>query len=309
MKITRVMRFFQSGWRVRILLALSVVVGPWESVGQDILQKSVKVDGKNIAYYVLQPADPVSGILLLLPGRGENPKSVFKKTSLPGVLSAKGYMTIVPNLKYAMFADEVITKQLSEILKIESESRPSAGLVIGGFSAGGSVALSYAEHLVAQGASASLKSVFVIDPPLDLQRVYASSRRMRRYNCTTVQADAQQTIDFLDKTLGGSPDDQYNNYVSNSPYMASEADGGNAKWLKTVPLRLYSEPDVDFVKERHCEEIEHEDLNAGDLERLSKQLRMAGNDHCEYVATKGRGYHTWNIAEPEELSTWIDQFK
>ncbi len=311
MRLNGMTRFVQSigGWGVRALLVLLVAFVPWDSEGQDILQKSIKVDGKSISYYVLQPADPVSGILLLLPGRGENPKSVFKKTSLPEVLNAKGYMTIVPNLKYAMFADDMIKKQLSEILRVESESRPSAGLVVGGFSAGGSVALSYAEHLVAQGASASLKSVFVIDPPLDLQRVYASSRKMRRYSCTTVQSDAQQAIDFLDKTLGGSPDDQYNNYVSNSPYMASEADGGNAKWLKKIPVRLYAEPDIDFVKERHCTEIEREDLNAGDLERLSKYLRMSGNDHCEYVATKGRGYHTWNIAEPEELSAWIEKFK
>ncbi|MBL7852358.1 MAG: hypothetical protein JNN04_15750 [Cyclobacteriaceae bacterium] len=275
--------------------------------GQEIVQKSLKVDGKSVSYQVLQPAGDISGILLLLPGKGENPKAVFKKTSLPEKLSGKGYMTIVPNLKYALFADELIRKQLEEILKAETEGRPTAGVAIGGFSAGGAVALSYAEYRIAQG-STNIRSVFVIDPPLDLQRLYATSRKTRRFNCPSVASEGQQTIDYLDKALGGSPDDQYNNYVTSSPYMASEADGGNAKWLKQVPVRLYTEPDIEFVKERHCVEMEPQDLNSSDLERLYKHLKKSGNDHCELVTTKGRGYHTWNIADADELSAWIMKF-
>jgi len=289
------------------ILLLFLLTGSF-AFAQDVVQKSIKVDGKSVNYSVLQPSGDVSGILLLFPGKGESPKGVFKKTALPEKLMAKGYLTIVPNLKYALFADEMIRKQLGEILKTETESRPSAGLAIGGFSAGGAVAMSYAEYLVSQGGASNLKSVFVIDPPLDLQRLYATSRKMRRFNCPSVASDAQQTIDYLDKTLGGSPDDQYNNYVVNSPYMASEADGGNAKWLKQIPIRLYTEPDIDFAKERHCAEMEIQDLNAGDLEKLQKHLRRAGNDRCELISTKGRDFHSWNIADPEELAAWVVKF-
>ncbi len=291
-----------------LLLFSCILVSGDRAFGQDVVQKTFKLDGKSFNYYVLQPGDSIKGILLLFPGKGESPKAVFKKTSLPEKLVTKGYMTIVPNLKYALFADELIRKQLSEIVRVESENRHlTQGLAIGGFSAGGSVAVSFAAYLASQGVS-NLKSVFAIDPPLDLQRVYASSRRMRRYTCPSVQAEGQGTIDYLDKALGGSPDDQYANYVTFSPFMASESDGGNAKWLKQVPVRLYAEPDIDFVKERHCTEMEPEDLNARDLEKLSKQLKYSGNDRCEYVVTKGRGYHTWNIAEPAELSAWIVKF-
>lgn len=274
---------------------------------QEVVQKSIKVDGKSVSYSVLQPTGSASkGILLLFPGKGENPKSVFKKTTLPGILAAQGYTTIVPNLKYALFADDLAKIQISTILKTEGEGL-SVPLVIGGFSAGGAVALSYAEHIVSQGPN-YLKSVFAIDPPLDLQRLYASSRLMRRYNCPSVQSEAQGNIDYLDKAMGGSPDDQYANYVANSPYMASEADGGNAKWLRQIPIRLYSEPDVDFVKQRHCAEIERTDLNVGDLEKLAKDLKKSGNSACELVVTKDRGYHSWDIADPEELASWIAKF-
>lgn len=273
--------------------------------GQEVVQKSLKLEGKSISYIVIQPTSDVSGILLLFPGKGESPKGVVKKTLLPEKLAGKGYVTIVPNLKYALFADDLYRKQLSEILRVETENRTVPGVVIGGFSAGGAVALSYAEYLVAQGGGMTVKSVFVIDPPIDLQRLYASSRKLRRYNCTAVQAEGQYAIDYLDRALGGSPDDQYSNYLMFSPYLANEQDGGNARWLKQVPIRLYTEPDIDFVKERLCAEYELQDLNAGDLENLNKLLRRMGNDRCELIVTKERGYHSWNIAEPEELASWI----
>lgn len=296
--------------RLKFLLALFCLSALSEiALGQNVVQKTFKLDGKNFGYQTLQPTDSIKGILVLIPGKGENPKSVFRKTLIPTLVSAKGYLTVVPDLKYALFADDLIRKQISEILRIESDGiLPAPRLAIGGFSAGGSVALSFAEYLVSESAAANLKSVFVIDPPLDLQRVYASSRRMRKYECSSVQAEGQGTIDYLDKVLGGSPDDQYTNYLTHSPFMASESDGGNAKWLKQIPTRLYAEPDIDYVKERHCSEMELEDLNARDLEKLSKRLKALGNDNCEYLTTKGRGYHTWNIAEPAELSEWIVKF-
>ena len=287
---------------IMFLLTISLVQG------QDVVQKSLKVDGKSINYHVLQPAGDISGILLLFPGKGESSKSVFKKTSIPEKLATMGYMTIVPNLKYTLFADELARRQLEEILKTETENNSSAGLALGGFSVGGAVAISYAEYLVSQKGATNLKSVFAIDPPLDFQRLYASSRKMRRYSCSTVQADAQHFIDYLDKAMGGSPDDQYNNYVSFSPYMASEADGGNARYLKDLAVRLYTEPDIEFVKERNCAEMEPQDLNSGDLERLFKALKRSGNDRCELITTKDRGYHSWNIADPEELAAWVTKF-
>lgn len=296
MKPSRSRPFWEIGL---ILLLLCDLV----AYAQD--QKSLKVDGKGITYTVLQPTGDISGVLLLLPGKGENAKSVLKKTSLPEILGTKGFVTIVPNLKYNLFADEVARKQLSQILATEATARSVQRLFIGGFSAGGSVAMSFAEYLISQGGEISVTGIFVIDPPLDLQRLYGTSRKMRKYECSSAQEEGQQTIDMLDRVLGGSPYDEYNHYLSNSPFMASEPDGGNARWLKQVPVRLYSEPDIAFVKERYCAEFEEQDLNVNDLEKLNKLLTKMGNDRCELIITKGRGYHTWNIADPEELAAWI----
>ncbi len=296
-------RFFRGA----LLLVCSGFLGHQQASGQEAVQKTIKVDGKSVSYSLIESSGPTSGILLLFPGKGESPKAVFKRTSIPATLRSHGYTTVIPDLKYALFADELTKKQLQEILKVEGEARANPNLVIGGFSAGGAVAMSYAEYLISQGVESKLKGLFVIDPPIDLQRLYATSRKMRKYDCSSVQTEGQESIDFLNKALGGSPDDQYNNYVAHSPFMASEADGGNARWLKGIPVRLYTEPDLDYVKNKYCSEIEEQDLNARDLEKLSKELKKSGNDHCELIVTKGRGYHSWNIADPVELASWVQK--
>jgi hypothetical protein len=110
---------------------------------------------------------------------------------------------------------------------------------------------------------------------------------------------------YLDKVMGGSPADKRENYVALSPFLASEAAGGNAKRLKDIPIRLYTEPDIDLVKNRYCKELMLADLNVTDLEKLQQVLKESGNGNCELIVTKDRGYHSWNIAEPRDLASWI----
>ena len=75
--------------------------------------------------------------------------------------------------------------------------------------------------------------------------------------------------------------------------------------LKRIPIRLYIEPDINFVRYRFCHELTMENLNVTDLEKLNKVLIKSGNKNCEYIVTQGRGYHSWNIIEPNELADWI----
>jgi hypothetical protein len=277
------------------------------AIAQNVTRKTLRVDNKNCSYYLLEPTIPMRGILLLLPGRGESAKEVFKKTELPTLLKAKGYMTIVPELPYSLFANELIKKQIREIVKTHAGTG-NPTLSLGGFSAGGSVAVSYAEYLLSLDSATNLKNIFVIDPPLDLERLYAASERFMEYNCNIMRDEGLQMSTYLDKVLGGSPKDKHENYLALSPFIATESDGGNAKRLKNIPIRLYTEPDLGLVQNRYCKELTLEDLNVTDLENLRRVLKMSGNTNCEYVVTKDRGYHSWNIAEPRDLVAWIVRF-
>ena len=278
------------------------------AAAQNIIKGSIELNIEVCTYFTLQPKEHIKGIVLLLPGRGESPKQVFKNTKLPTVLAAKGYLTLVPELQYSLFADKKIKSQIAELLKTQSVKHNliNPTLIIGGFSAGGAVAISYAEFLLSDDTTINLKAIFAIDPPLDLERLYAAAERLIKYNCgNLIQRDGTVTKDYLDKAFGGSPTLKPETYLEHSPFAANSSDGGNAKWLRNIPIRLYTEPDLQFVQKKYCKELRIEDLNAGDLEKLNRLLLKIGNRRSEYITTTGKGYHTWNIADPDELVDWI----
>jgi len=274
-------------------------------LGQNSEKRTYSFLGKTRVYYVLQPTDRVKGIFLLFPGKGEKANELFAKTKLPEVLKSQGYVTIIPELEYALFVNESLQKQIKEIIRIENGKVRTQNLSLGGFSAGGSVALSFAEHLLRLDSTWNLRSVFVIDPPIDLHRIYISSQQLMKYKCKDIiYREGAETKAYLDRTLG-SPQDSLQNYIGFSPFLSSQPDGGNANVLKRIPIRLYTEPDLNFVRYRFCPDLTMENLNVTDLEKLNNVLIKGGNKNCEYIVTQGRGYHSWNIIEPNELAGWI----
>ena len=62
----------------------------------------MKKRNESFTYYVLKPQTKVVGILVLLHCSGENPKSIFRKTSLPRIMSNKGFLIIAPELQSSL---------------------------------------------------------------------------------------------------------------------------------------------------------------------------------------------------------------
>ena len=277
-------------------------------IGQNITKNTIQPDNEICTYFTIQPKERITGIVLLLPGRGESPRQVFRNTSLPKILAAKGYLIVMPVLSYSLFADKKIKSQITQVIRAEiiKNNLNKPNLFLGGFSAGGSVALSYAEYLLSSDTATSLKGIFVIDPPIDLERLYLSAERMLNYNCgELIYKEATITKHYLDQAFGGSPSLNPEKYLAISPYSANSPDGGNAKWLKNIAIRLYSEPDLQFVQKKYCEELRFEDINAFDLESLKAFLLKIGNRKSEYIKTAGKGFHSWNIIDPDELTNWM----
>ena len=107
------------------------------------------------------------------------------------------------------------------------------------------------------------------------------------------------------RTLNGSPVERPDQYLKYSAFSADAPDGGNAKLLKSIPVRLYSEPDLGFVRNTYCDKLQYEDINVFDLEKLSKFLVSIGNNQAEYIITTDKGFHSWNILDPIDCVNWI----
>lgn len=274
--------------------------------GQSIDKHKDKVNDEAFTYYVMQPKLKVSGILVLLPGSGENPKSIFDKTSLPQIMAKKGFLIVAPELHNSLFADQKTINELNEICKSNCQKYNVSNLIIGGFSSGGAVAIGYAEYLLSIDTANILKGVFTIDPPLDLTRLYASAERKINYKCQgLIMKEGYSIKQQLENSLGGSPDSKPDQYIMHSSYSANNSNGGNAKYLNGIPIRLYTEPDLDFVRKTYCTDLQFDDINAVDLQSLYKFLLGIGNKNAEYITTKGKGFHSWNIVDASDCAEWI----
>ena len=272
---------------------------------QSLKTNKGKVNGVTFKYHYFEPSDNKKGIVILLPGSGEKYQNVLTKLSLSKLLFNQGFVVIVPEVHTLLYADVYSINILDELLQIMVKTYGTKKVILGGFSSGGAIATRYAEYLISKNTSIDLKGLFVVDPPLDLQRVYAAGDRMA-HNCDGIIKKQGLNIKAqLENAFGGSPDQQRQQYYNHSAFIANISDGGNARFLKDLPIRLYSEPDLDFVQKNYCDRLQLNDINATDLEALQKFLVNAGSTVSQYITTKGKGFHSWNIIDPDNCLKWI----
>jgi hypothetical protein len=287
------------------LILLVIILSFHSLLAQDVKSNKGNANGKTFKYHYIEPSGGKKGIVILLPGSGERFQSVLSNISLAKQLVAQGFVVIVPEVHTLLYADEYSINILNELLKAKVKEYGTKSLILGGFSSGGAIATRYAEYLVSKNVQIDLKGLFVVDPPLDLHRVYTAGINMLQ-NCDgIIKKDGANIKAQLENAFGGSPAEKIEQYTSNSSFTASSKDGGNAKFLINVPIRLYSEPDLNFVKKNYCNKLEKADINATDLEALQEYLLKCGNNRCEYITTSGRGFHSWNIIEPNNCLKWI----
>ncbi|TGE06217.1 alpha/beta hydrolase [Hymenobacter fodinae] len=274
-----------------------------------------------LAFYLLPARSPVPrGVLLLLPGLGGKAQHVFQETALGQQASQAGFVTVVPTLNNRLYLDSAGTCFLDEVLRRVTQQYPSVGgnLFIGGFSAGGHVALTYAETLVRNTARLPLRvnAVFSVDSPVDLASFWQVGQRQAAQNCHPLLVQGgRSTMATLTHAFGGTPDQRPAAYRQYSAFSSSDPTGGNLVLLKSTPVRVYCEPDLNFWRQHYCPTWQLEDLNAAMLKTMIETLRRQGNMRAEYLETHGKGRmgqrpfpHSWSIVDAPECIRWLQSF-
>lgn len=268
-------------------------------------------------YYALKPKEKIKGTLILLPPTAQKVENVINNNIELSELTFKnGILLIIPSINYNLYLDSITLNFLNTAFKdaILKYQAPKDKIIIGGFSLGGMNAIRYVELSKENPNSTSINPVAVygIDPPLDLARIYYSFKRIKELNFSEVAVnEAKDYLAKLNKQFGGSPKEVPNIYSKNSMYSKKKKGGGNAKFLMDTPIRIYSDPDIDWhLKERHTDLY---DINALDQTAMINELRISGNKDAEFINALGKGYrlngmrhpHSWSLAEPNELMDWI----
>jgi len=282
----------------------------------------------NLFYYALAPRKSIEAVLILFPSYGESAENViscnknliqqaYEKNILSVVVAANKNNTLETDTTAKKFFDDVFE---DVVIKYKA---PKNKFILSGFSLGGMNALQYTEMSRNAKYATYLKPLAVIgiDPPVDMMDLYNGAKNaIVKYEKEGDQLSESKKIalqedhfivDDFKKLYGGSPEEFPERYVDASMFTRSRDDGGNAKYLVDVPVRLYCDPDIIWQLKNKSRD--YYDMNAANLSAMSNFLMQSGNKKAEFIPAIGKGYrvdgtrhpHSWSIVEPADCIKWI----
>lgn len=282
-------------------------------------QKTEKVfldknDLSKNCYTIIYPTKlPWTGYIFIIPGFGETAERVLEQTDLPKITAKSGLLTIIPTLQDGVLSfgmDSLSQQSFNEIVLDVREKHKLTDLnyFVGGFSIGGSAAIKFAENAMIKPTA-----VFAIDPPLDLERYYNSSKREIRLSVNKSPDEERiYFIERLEKEMGGSPETALKNYYKISPYSFSDTTQTAIKNIIKLPLRIYSEPDINWWLKENAEDLTG--MNVTECSAMINELNRLGNAKAELIITQNKGFrkpdnsrhpHSWSIVDNNELIKWL----
>lgn len=284
-------------------------------------------DLKPLFYYSLLPDEAVQSTLVLLPSSGELVENVINCNRKLIQLAAQNHiLIIVPSINndQGMDDDKRALNFLNTVFKevITKYNAPKDKFVLSGFSNGGMIALRYAELAKENNNKTAIVpcAILGVDPPVDIAELYNAAKRdlsmnQGRPGLTPAKLnglrEAKSIVSFYDKTYGGSPKQYPEQYIKRSMFSRSQKDGGNARYLVDIPVRLYADPDILWaINERNRDYF---DMNAASLSSMINLLKIQGNTKAEFIPAIGKGYrldgtrhpHSWSIVDPQDCIQWI----
>ncbi len=300
-----------------ILITAFLLIFSYQGFTQEVEKVYLnKNDSVANLYHLFQPVKPEkNAFLVLLPGFGQTPEDVLLQTELPVLAAENGILTIIPVVSTGLTSfgiDKASQKSLHTILK-DVKGRfnlEQAQFFIGGFSIGGSAAFRFAQSAQSNFEPAA---VFGIDPPLDFERLYHSFQRHIRLSVNTEPSgEAIYMIERMEKEMKGSPETALINYRKMSPYSFSDTTQAALQALRNIPLRIYTEPDINWWLENR--NSDYSAMNALDASAMVNELNLLGNEEAQFITTENKGYrkpydnkhpHSWSIVNNQELIDWL----
>lgn len=276
-------------------------------------------DSTSNCYTTIYPSElPWTGFLFLIPGLGQKAEDVLIQTDLPKLASQNGILVIIPTFKTGVlsFGVDSLSQQSFKDILIDVTNKHKLldqRLFVGGFSIGGSCAIKFAELASSEKYKIKPAAVFAIDPPLDFERFYYSRKRDMRLSAPAKPSEeAVFMIDKIEKEMKGNPETARANFYKISPYSFSDVNQTAIKTLLKTPLRIYTEPDVNWwIKERGGD---FSGMNALDASAMINELIKLGHKNASLITTDKKGFrkpenrrhpHSWSIVDNPELIKWM----
>lgn len=277
-------------------------------------------DGESNELYYLKliPKGEIKGAIVILPSGGETTQDLLKQITIPKLAFDKGLATIIPSINWGTEDREVEIETLNTIFHevVTKHTIPKNNFVLGGLSNGGMISLVYAQQFVKDNKKTYLKpkGVFGLDVPLDKTHFYEyCEREIKRNFSEAGVAEARWLMNNYNEIYGGSPKEFPEKYIEASIYSNGVENGGNAKFLKNIPIRMYTDLDVNWLMNERRRDLY--DWNGTDIVAMINDLKLMGNKNANVIITMGKGVkldgtkhpHSWSIMDNQDCFNWIEK--
>lgn len=275
-------------------------------------------------YFVtIMPKNKIQVVVVFIPGLYQTPEELLLETEIDELAAGNDVMLVIPFLtrKSLHFEEETWLFLKTVVSKaFKNHQIPNENLIIGGFSSGGATAAMFTELALSDEIeSIKPKALFLIDSPINNERLALNELKASIYNNLNIQKhkDTHVSAYFVarfQEVFG-------KNYLSNpefykySPYVQSDTSFTSIKPLVEIPVRFYSEPDFDYFFGRDGSNFNPNVMNILDGSPFINDLKLLGNSNAELILTKDKGYrknqnnkrhpHSVSIVDAEEFLAWV----
>lgn len=263
-------------------------------------------------YLEVQTEQPEAA-LLLLAGFAQHPEQILLETPFPRALADAQIVPILFGAGHKLWLDTATASDIHHVLEHFFERHPSLKekpLFLGGFSAGGTLAMRYAQVVQKATQWPNVKAVFAIDAPLDLARFWTRMQAIKRYSHATVaQQEAAYILNVFKQQLG-TPESHPEIYRAHSPY-AAQAPALAYRHLRHLAVRVYHSIDINWLLEARG----HEALDANFIDGAAfiRALRHEGHTNAEFIQSTQKGIrstgqyhpHAWSILDIMDSIDWL----
>jgi pimeloyl-ACP methyl ester carboxylesterase len=265
-------------------------------------------------YFAMKAANgKIKGAVVLLPGFAGSGESVLAETKIPEAGAAQGLLAVTVALGEKLYADSVVVQKLDLVL---NDVRTRYGVapdrfILGGYSAGGAIALRYAEYCEEKPGAFPIRprGVFAVDSPIDLFDLWGYFEREIKKNFAAPGVDeAKMAMPLMEREIG-TPQRNRQRYEQLTPFHRDLDGAGNERFLKNTAVRVYHDVDINWYLANRRRSLV--DMNCLSSSELINRLLLLGNERAEFVVGK-TGYrpngqrhpHSWSIVDEGEFTEW-----
>lgn len=304
---------------IQIFIILTLVFVTSQNTYAQTIKKIIldEQDTHSGYYLVVEPQnkDTISGVLVLLAGFGQTAEHTPPETKLHNVAYAHSIVTVFYAGGNKLYADSItqakLSKVINDIIKRYKVNRNT--FVLGGYSAGGMLAMRYVElcYEFPDKFPIQPKGIFTVDSPIDIFTIYNQLEESAKNNYSELAVEEAVRAMGHIKNDYGIPRENVSAYAKLTAFSMNKSYSQNEIHLKNCAVRTYHDVDIAWrIKNRNqTVHLSNYEVTA----ELINRLVLMGNKQAEFMQSFQTGYrsngqrhpHSWSIVNEIELIQWM----